>query len=99
MRALFQAPFRAGISMFDYQLEPLRKALLMPRVNQFIADDVGMGKTIEAGLILRELLLRRRAETCVISAPPGMLIQWQEEMEARFGLSFTRIDRVCLPKI
>lgn len=90
---LFQSPFRAGISLFDYQLEPLRKALLMPRVNQFIADDVGMGKTIEAGLILRELLLRRRAETCVISAPPGMLIQWQEEMEARFGLSFTIIDR------
>ena len=90
---LFQAPFRAGISLFDYQLEPLRKALLMPRVNQFIADDVGLGKTIEAGLILRELLLRRRAETCVIAAPPGMLVQWQEEMEARFGLSFTIIDR------
>lgn len=90
---LFQAPFRAGISLFDYQLEPLRKALLMPRVNQFIADDVGLGKTIEAGLILRELLLRRRAETCVIATPPGMLIQWQEEMEARFGLSFTIIDR------
>lgn len=90
---LFQAPFRAGIKLFDYQLEPLRKALLMPRVNQFIADDVGLGKTIEAGLILRELLLRRRAETCVIAAPPGMLIQWQEEMEARFGLSFTIVDR------
>ena len=90
---LFQAPFRAGIRLFDYQLEPLRKALLMPRVNQFIADDVGLGKTIEAGLILRELLLRRRAETCVIAAPPGMLIQWQEEMEARFGLSFIIVDR------
>lgn len=90
---LFQAPFRAGIRLFDYQLEPLRKALLLPRVNQFIADDVGLGKTIEAGLILRELLLRRRAETCVIAAPPGMLIQWQEEMEARFGLSFTIVDR------
>ena len=90
---LFQAPFRSGIRLFDYQLEPLRKALLMPRVNQFIADDVGLGKTIEAGLILRELLLRRRVDTCVIAAPPGMLIQWQEEMEARFGLSFTIIDR------
>ncbi len=65
----------------------------MPRVNQFITDDVGLGKTIEAGLILRELLLRRRAETCVIAAPPGMLIQWQEEMEARFGLSFNIVDR------
>lgn len=52
---LFQAPYRAGIEVKAYQLEPLRKALLMPRVNLFIADDVGLGKTIEAGLILREM--------------------------------------------
>jgi hypothetical protein len=57
---LFQAPFRSGIQLHNYQLEPLRKALLLPRVNLFIADDVGLGKTIEAGLILRELLLRKK---------------------------------------
>lgn len=45
---LFQAPYRAGIEVKAYQLEPLRKALLMPRVNLFIAEDVGVGKTIEA---------------------------------------------------
>ena len=56
---LFQAPFRAGIRIDAYQLDPLRKALKLPRVNLFIADDVGLGKTIEAGLIARELLLRR----------------------------------------
>ena len=61
---LFQAPFRAGIRIDAYQLDPLRKALKLPRVNLFIADDVGLGKTIEAGLIACELLLRR----CVASA-------------------------------
>jgi phosphatidylserine/phosphatidylglycerophosphate/cardiolipin synthase-like enzyme len=54
---LFQAPYRARIRIDAYQLEPLRKALLLPRVNLFIADDLGLGKTIEAGLIVRELLM------------------------------------------
>lgn len=80
-------------------MEPLRKALVMPRVNLLIADDVGLGKTIEAGLILRELLLRRRVERCVIAAPPGMLIQWREEMEARFGLQFTILDRAYVTSV
>ena len=52
-----------------YQLEPLRKALLLPRVNLFIADDVGLGKTIEAGLIARELLLRKKVREIVVSLP------------------------------
>ena len=59
---LFQSPFRAGIRIDAYQLEPLRKALRLPRVNLFIADDVGLGKTIEAGLIARELLLRKTSK-------------------------------------
>ena len=53
-----------------YQLLPLRKALRLPRVNLLIADDVGLGKTVEAGLVMRELLLRRRIDLIVISPPP-----------------------------
>src|SRR6185312_6393185 len=90
---LFQAPFRAGIRVDEYQLEPLRKALQLPRVNLFIADDVGLGKTIEAGLIVRELLLRQRVSEVVVACPPVMLEQWQEEMQERFGLGFEILDR------
>src|SRR2546428_5552666 len=90
---LFQAPFRAGIRIDPYQLEPLRKALLLPRVNLFIADDVGVGKTIEAGLIARELLLRKKVKDIVVACPPSMLLQWKDELETRFGLTFVILDR------
>lgn len=90
---LFQAPYRAGIEVKAYQLEPLRKALLMPRVNLFIADDVGLGKTIEAGLILREMLMRQKVKRVVISCPAGVTRQWLEEMENRFGLTFVILNR------
>lgn len=96
---LFQAPFRAGIRLDAYQLEPLRKALLLPRVNLFIADDVGLGKTIEAGLIATELLLRRRVREIVVACPPSMLYQWQDELETRFGLRFEILDRAYLKRI
>jgi ERCC4-related helicase len=92
-RDLFQAPFRAGIRLDAYQLLPLRKALRLPRVNLLIADDVGLGKTIEAGLIVRELLLRRRIDFVLVAAPPSMTAQWQDELEAKFGLSFDILDR------
>ena len=82
---LVQAPFRAGIKLDAYQIEPLRKALQLPLVNLFIADDTGLGKTIEAGLIARELLLRKKVETIVVSAPPSVLDQWRAEFEQRSG--------------
>src|SRR4051812_42391783 len=90
---LFQAPYRAGIRIDAYQLEPLRKALLLPRVNLFIADDVGLGKTIEAGLIVRELLMRQRVRRIVVAAPPSVVLQWKEELDQRFGLTFVVLDR------
>jgi ERCC4-related helicase len=92
-RKLFQAPFRAGIRLDSYQLLPLAKALELPRVNLLIADDVGLGKTVEAGLIVRELLLRRRIEMIVVAAPASMLLQWQDELAQKFGLDFTIVDR------
>ncbi len=92
-RDLLQAPFRAGIRLDAYQLLPLRKALRLPRVNLLIADDVGFGKTIEAGLVARELLLRRRIDYIVISAPASMTVQWKDELENKFGLTFDIIDR------
>jgi hypothetical protein len=92
-RDLLQAPFRAGIRLDAYQLLPLRKALRLPRVNLLIADDVGLGKTVEAGLVARELLLRRRIDYIVISAPAAMTAQWKAELESKFGLTFDIVDR------
>lgn len=96
---LFQAPFRAGITIDAYQMEPLRKALRLPRVNLFIADDTGLGKTIEAGLIARELLLRRKARVIVVAAPPSVLEQWKGELEERFGLVFEIVDRAYVSRM
>ncbi len=96
---LFQAPLRAGIDVKPYQLEPLRKALRMPRVSLFIADDVGLGKTIEAGLILRELLLRQKLQRIIVIAPPSVVLQWKGEMESRFGLEFEVMDRKYISRM
>ena len=80
-------------------MEPLRKALRLPRVNLFIADDTGLGKTIEAGLIARELLLRKKVKTVVVAAPASVLEQWKAEMEERFGLIFVILDRAYLTRV
>ncbi|MBL8915774.1 MAG: DEAD/DEAH box helicase, partial [Archangium sp.] len=90
---LFQAPFRAGIHLLDHQLVPLKKALELPRVNLFIADDVGLGKTIEAGLVMQELMLRQRVDRVLIVCPASVTLQWREELERRFGLRFEIFNR------
>lgn len=51
-RSFLQAPFRSGVSIQDFQLDPLVRAIDMARANLLIADDVGLGKTIEAGLVI-----------------------------------------------
>jgi superfamily II DNA or RNA helicase len=90
---LFQAPFRAGIKIMAHQLTPLMKALELPRANLFIADDVGLGKTIEAGLVLQELLLRQQANFVLVVCPASVCLQWQGEMQKRFGLRFEVMTR------
>src|SRR4051812_25908548 len=65
-----QSPFRSGIEVQDYQLDPVVRAIQMPRVSLLIADDVGLGKTIEAGLVILELLIRHRARRGVGVFPP-----------------------------
>ena len=70
-----QAPFWSGVSVEAYQLEPLRRALESPRTNLLLADDVGLGKTIEAGLVVQELFLRHRARTAIIVCPPSLSIE------------------------
>ncbi len=90
---VFQSPFRAGIKLLNHQLTPLKKALELPRANLFIADDVGLGKTIEAGLILQELELRQQVEFVLIVCPASISLQWRREMEKRFGQRFEIYDR------
>jgi SNF2 family DNA or RNA helicase len=66
---------------------------MMPRVNLLIADDVGLGKTIESGLVLQEMISRNRVRDCLIVCPASLQVQWQEEMDEKFNLSFKIIDR------
>ena len=88
----FQSPFRSGATLEAYQLEPLRRALAAPRTNLLLADDVGLGKTIEAGLVVEELLLRHRARSVIIVCPPSLSLKWQDEMREKFGLDFVIVD-------
>ena len=91
VRAL-QAPFRSGITIEDYQLDPVVRAIQMPRANLLIADDVGLGKTIEAGLVIQELIIRHRARRILIVCPAALQIQWREQMREKFGLEFRIVD-------
>ncbi|MFU8802656.1 MAG: DISARM system SNF2-like helicase DrmD, partial [Bradymonadaceae bacterium] len=87
------APFYGAVQVEDFQLVPLLKALRMPRVSLLLADDVGLGKTIEAGLILNELLIRRRIRRVLILCPAALRDQWRQEMQDKFSLGFDIVDR------
>lgn len=91
-RGYLQAPFRSGVSIEDYQLDPLVRAVDMARTNLLIADDVGLGKTIEAGLVIQEMLLRHRARTVLVLCPASLQEKWRVEMQEKFGLEFRIVD-------
>lgn len=83
-------PFRSAAQLaFEpriYQLVPLLMALRLQTPRLLIADDVGIGKTIEAGLILRELMDRGEVDAFSVLCPPHLVEQWTLELKSRFGI-------------
>ena len=84
---------RSRILYQQYQQIPALRMLSLPRPRILNASDVGLGKTIETGISLRELIARRRADRILIICPAGICEQWQEEMAGKFGLEFKVFDR------
>src|ERR687892_707803 len=83
-----------------YQLVPVLRALHMSRVRLLLADGVGLGKTIQAGLVITELMARRVAHRILVVSPAGPLLeQWRFEMAQRFGLRLEVIDRGRLEEV
>ena len=87
------APLYGGIYPEAYQLVPVLRALEMPRVALLLADAVGLGKTIQAGMVLRELMLRRRIRRVLVLCPAALRTQWRDEMQEKFALPFVIVDR------
>ena len=84
--------WNSAIQVHPYQLEPVLRALQMPRVSLLLADGVGLGKTIQCGLVTEELLLRRRIRRILIICPAMLQRQWKYEMKRKFNLDFEIID-------
>lgn len=77
-----------GVETYWYQVEAVRKVLKQFRGRVLLADEVGLGKTIEAGMVLKEYLLRGMVERVLILTPATLVGQWQEEMATKFDVSF-----------
>lgn len=89
---LLLAPIQSSVVPLPHQLYALNRAMSRDRIRYLLADEVGLGKTIEAGLILRELKLRGMAKRILVVAPKGLVRQWQAEMRLHFGEAFQFIE-------
>lgn len=89
---LLLAPVRSSVTPLPHQLYALERAMEKPRIRHLFADEVGLGKTIEAGLVIRELKLRGLAKRILVVAPKGLTPQWQAEMQLHFGETFRIAD-------
>jgi superfamily II DNA or RNA helicase len=84
--------WNSAIQVHYYQLDPVIRALSMPRVSLLLCDGVGLGKTIQCGLVLEELLLRRRIRRVLVICPAMLQRQWKYELRRKFNLDFEIID-------
>jgi len=82
----FRSAARLGFEPRAYQLVPLLMAMRLPVVRLMIADDVGIGKTIEAGLVVRELIDRGEVERFSVLCPPHLVEQWTAELKSKFDI-------------
>lgn len=82
------------VERYWYQVETVKKVLKQMRGRVLLSDEVGLGKTIEAGMLIKEYRLRGLVRNALILAPPALVSQWQEEMSGKFDLAFVTSDDV-----
>lgn len=88
---LLLAPMESKVIPLPHQINALSRAVSGDRIRYLLADEVGLGKTIEAGLILKELKLRGLARRILIVSPVGLITQWQLELKTHFNEHFTAL--------